>query len=142
MPYEVTYDSKRNCIVTRIDGKLDIPVIKEFLAEIARVIAASGCQRILDDLREAELTPSMGEFYIALRLVSEVGIPRTTKSAIVVPEKDWSLYSYLEVVAQHKGQVLRMFTDPEEASRWLMAPSAGLVVDVRGARAGAGERDA
>ena len=55
MPHKVTYDSKRNCIVTRIDGKLDIPVLKEFLAEIARVISTSGCKRILDDLRGAEL---------------------------------------------------------------------------------------
>ena len=43
MPYEVTYDSKRSCIVTRIDGELDIPVVKEFLTELARVISTSGC---------------------------------------------------------------------------------------------------
>ena len=60
MPYEVTYDSKRNCIVTRIDGELDIPVIKESLSEIARMISTKGCQRILDDLRGAELMLSMG----------------------------------------------------------------------------------
>ena len=91
MPYEVTYDSERDCIVTRIDGRLDIPVAKEFLAEIARVISTCGCKRILHDLRGAELTLRMGELYFAPQLVSQAGIPRTIKSAVIVAEKDRAL---------------------------------------------------
>ena len=86
MPYEVTYDSKRSCIVTRIDGELDIPVVKEFLTELARVISTSGCERILDDLRGAELTLSTGELFFAPGLVPEAGIPITTRSALIVAE--------------------------------------------------------
>ena len=72
----------------------------------------------------------------------EAGIPTTTRSALIVAERDWSLYSYLEVVAQNQGQIVKMFTDPDEASRWLMAPSAGLVIEEKGASAGRGERNA
>lgn len=120
MPYEVTYDAERDCIVTRIDGRLDVPVVKEFLAELARVISTSGCERVLVDLRGAELTLSMGELYFAPRLVSEAGVSITTKRAVIVAEKDWSLYSYLQMVAQNRAQIVKMFTDPGEASRWLM----------------------
>jgi hypothetical protein len=120
MPYEVTYDSERDCIVTRIDGRLDIPVAKEFLAELARVVSTSGCKRILDDLRGAELTLSMEALYFAPRLVPEAGVPPASKSAIVVAEQDWSAYSFLETVARNLGQTVRVFTDPDEARRWLM----------------------
>jgi hypothetical protein len=120
LSYEVTYDPERDCIVTRIDGRLDMPVAKGFLAELARVISTSGCERILDDLRGAELTLSMQTLYFAPRLVPEAGIPPASKSAIVVPEQDWSAYSFLETVARNLGQNIRVFTDPDEASGWLM----------------------
>jgi hypothetical protein len=76
--------------VAWINGELDIPVAKEVLAELARAISTSGCKRILDDLRGAELTLSLGELCFAPRLVPEAGIPPTIKSAILVAEKDWS----------------------------------------------------
>jgi mevalonate pyrophosphate decarboxylase len=120
MSYEVTYDAERDCIVTRIDGKLDTPVAEEFLAEVARVISTSGCERILDDLRGAELTLSTGELYFAPRLVSEAGIPREIRSAIIVTERDWPKYSFLELVARNQAHTVKVFIDPDEAGRWLM----------------------
>jgi hypothetical protein len=120
MPYEVTYDPERDCIVARIDGELAIPVAKEFLAELARVISTSGCKRVLVDLRAAVLMLSMGDLYFAARLPPEAGIPIGIKSAAIVAEKDWFEYSFLGRVARDQGQTVRMFIDPEEASRWLM----------------------
>jgi DNA-binding response OmpR family regulator len=92
IPYEVAYDSKRDCIVARIDGELDIPVAKEFLTELARVISTSGCKHILDDMRRAKLTLSLGDLYFAAQLPREEGIPRGIRSAIVIAEKDWSRF--------------------------------------------------
>jgi hypothetical protein len=120
LPYEVIYDSEHDCIVTRIDGRLDVPVVREFLAELGRVISTNDCGRILEDLRGAELTLSMEALYFAPRLVPEAGIPPASKSAIVVAEQDWSVYSYLETVARNLGQNTKVFTDPDEARRWLM----------------------
>jgi hypothetical protein len=120
MPYEITYDAERDCIETRIDGKLDIPVAKEFLAELARVLSTSGCKRILVDLRGAELTLSMGDLYFAARLPSEAGILEPARSVVLVPEKDWPRYRFLEKAARDRGQIVRMLIDPDEASRWLM----------------------
>ena len=120
MPYKVTYDSEHDYIVARIDGELGIPVAKEFLAEVARVISTSGCERILDDLRGAELMLSITNLYFATRLAPQAGIPPSVRSAIVVAEKDWSSYSFFEMAAQNQGQVVRVFTDPDEARRWLM----------------------
>jgi hypothetical protein len=120
MLYEVAYDAGRGCIVTRIDGALDIPVAKEFLAELARVISTSGCERVLIDLRAAVLMLSMGDLYFAARLPPEAGIPIGIKSAAIVAEKDWFEYSFLGRVARDQGQTVRMFTDPDEAIRWLM----------------------
>jgi hypothetical protein len=120
LPYEVTYDSERDCIVARIDGRLEIPVAREFLAELARVISTSGCGRILDDLRGAEMTISMEALYFGPRLIPEAGIPSASKSAILVAEQDWSDYSFLETVARNLGQTVRVFTNPDEANRWLM----------------------
>ena len=120
MPCEVTHDAERDYIVTQIDGRLDVSVVKEFLAELGRVMSTSGCERVLVDLRGAAMRLSMGELYFAPRMVSEAGIPIATKRAVIVAEKDWSLYSYLQMVAQNQAQIVRIFTDPDEASRWLM----------------------
>jgi hypothetical protein len=120
MPYKVTYDAERDCIVTRIDGKLDMPVAKEFLAELARVISTSGSERVLVDLRGAELTLSIGDLYFAARLPSEAGILDPVKSVVLVPEKDWPKYRFLEKAARDRGQMVRMLIDPDEASGWLM----------------------
>jgi hypothetical protein len=120
MSYEITYDAERDCIVTRIDGWLDVPVAKDFLAELARVISTSGCERILEDLRGAELMLSMVDLYFASQMPSEVGIPPAIKSAIVVAEEDRRKYSFLETVARNRGRIVGVFSDPDEASRWLM----------------------
>jgi len=120
MPYEVTYNSERDCVMAQIDGELDISAAKEFLAEIVRVVSTNGCKRILEDMRGAELTLSIGGLYFAARLAREEGAPPGIRNAIVVAEKDWSRYSFFEVAARNQGQIVKVFTDPDEAERWLM----------------------
>jgi CheY-like chemotaxis protein len=119
-PYKVTYDPGRDRIEARIDGELDIPVAKGFLAEIVRVVSTSGCKRILEDMRGAELMLSITDLYFAARLAREEEAPPWIKNAIVVAEKDWSRYSFFEMAAQHQGQIVKVFTDPDEARLWLM----------------------
>jgi hypothetical protein len=120
MPYEVTYDPERDCIEARIGGKLSIQVAKEFLAEIVRVVSTSGCWRILEDMRESELMLSIVDLYFAARLAREEKAPPGIRNAIVVPEEDWSRYSFFEMAARNQGQIVKVFTDLDEASRWLM----------------------
>ena len=71
-------------------------------------------------MRGAELTLSIAELYFAARLAREEGAPSTIRNAIVVDEKDWFRYSFFETAAQNQGQIVKIFTAPDEASRWLM----------------------
>lgn len=118
-PYQVTYDPGRDCIMTRIDGMLDMQVVTDFLAELAHQVSTSGCQRILDDLRGSRSILSVTDFYFASKLASEKGILPSAKNAVIVAEKDRSRYSSLEMTAQLQGLVVKVFTDPNEARHWL-----------------------
>jgi two-component system response regulator len=118
--YEVTYDPGHDCIMTRIDGRLDMQVVIDFLADLAHIVSASGCQRIFDDLRGSRLTLSVTDLYFASKLVSEKGILPSARNAVIITEKDRSRYSFLEMAAQIQGQIVKVFTDPDEARHWLM----------------------
>lgn len=120
MPYTITYDSRRNCIVTEIDGALDVPVAKEIAAEVIRAISTSDCRRVLVDLRESELALSVTELYHASRIAAAAGVPESIKRAVVVPENGPFTYDFFETVLQNLGKGVRVFTGLDEANRWLV----------------------
>jgi hypothetical protein len=120
MPYKITYDPGCACIKAWNSGAFDNGVAREIVAEVIRAVSTSDCKRVLIDLRESELALSMTELYSASRIASAAGVPESIKRAVVVAEKDSVAYDFFETVLRNIGKGVRVFTDPDEANRWLM----------------------
>lgn len=118
MKYEISYDKERDLIVGRVEGDIDTVLVKEMASEFADMVEASGCHKLLNDLRDADITPSAFDVYSMPRIVNKQGVPLVCKRALVVPEES-EKFRFLKTVSVNVGQQVHIFTDPESAIEWL-----------------------
>ena len=119
MNYELTYDEERDLIVGYIHGDFDSSVVKKMATDLANMVRKHGCSRVLNDLRGAQITPSVLDIYSMPKFVNQAGIPIICKRALVVRELSED-YHFLETVSANVGQQVRIFTDPDAAIEWLL----------------------
>ncbi len=119
MKYELTYDKERNLIIGHVYGEFDSSLVTKMASDLADMIQKHGCNRLLNDLRSARITPSTIEIYTMPKSVAKFREATRCKRALVVsgPLKD---YNFLETVSVNVGQRLKIFTDPDTAIDWLM----------------------
>ncbi|MFA7094598.1 MAG: hypothetical protein WC116_08875 [Thermovirgaceae bacterium] len=117
--YELEYDEEKKIITGRITGELNRAVAAAMASRLAELSLRHGCFRLLNDLREADLIPSVLDIYMIPREVEKAGILKTFKRALLVrpPLDD---FRFLETVSFNEGHRLRVFRDPEEALQWLL----------------------
>ncbi len=63
MPYTIKYQEEISCILVNVEGKLDLPTFKGMAADVAQIVQAHGCTRILNDLRKARPTEGALEIF-------------------------------------------------------------------------------
>lgn len=86
MRYELFYDKERDLIVGRVEGDIDPLLVKEMAGELAKMVETFGCYKLLNDLRDSNITRSAFDIYNMPRIVSREGVPINCRRAIVVPE--------------------------------------------------------
>jgi len=84
--YEVAYDQERDLIVGRVEGKIGPALVKAMASELADLVASSGCRKLLNDLRRADITPSAFDVYDMPRIVAKQGVPIVCRRALLVSE--------------------------------------------------------
>jgi len=119
MAYRINYDSNIDCIVARMDGKIDLDVVKQFVCELVRVSEEHGCTRILNDARGVSLNLSTIDILGIPKFVSEAGLKSCCRRAVIVSGylKDASLF---ETVSRNYDQDVMVFQDVEQAKQWLL----------------------
>ena len=120
MGYELSYDAEKKIIRGRVLGELNPSLVKNMAVDLEKLGRKHKCPRLLNDLREAVISKSLLDIYSMPRVVEEAGMQKSFRRAIVVnpPVND---YRFLETVSVNEGQEVRVFSDPEEALRWLVA---------------------
>jgi len=81
---ELEYDEEKKIIRGRITGELNRAVAAAMALQLAELSHRHGCSRLLNDLREADLIPSVLDIYMIPREVEKAGILKTFKRALVV----------------------------------------------------------
>lgn len=119
IPFTVTFDQEKGCIRVACIGDLDLPMVQTVASEVARMIERTGCQLILNDLREATLTEHAFDVYRIPRIMTEVGIGPTVKRALVVGDHQQEFH-FLETVFLNYGNQVRTFAAASEAEAWLL----------------------
>jgi hypothetical protein len=120
MGYELSYDAEKKIIRGRVLGELNPSLVKNMAVDLEKLGRKHKCPRLLNDLREAVISKSLLDIYSMPRVVEEAGMQKSFRRAIDVnpPVND---YRFLETVSVNEGQEVRVFSDPEEALRWLVA---------------------
>lgn len=120
MGYELSYDAEKKIIRGRVLGELNPSLVKNMAVDLEKLGRKHKCPRLLNDLREAVISKSLLDIYSMPRVVEQAGMQKSFRRAIDVnpPVND---YRFLEIVSVNEGQEVRVFSDPEEALRWLVA---------------------
>ena len=115
MSYNVYYDSERDCVFASMEGDIDINEVKEFAQEVVKQTTAHDCRRLLNDLRKANFKLSTIEIYDLPTYISDAGLNRLCKRALIVSQ-NFEDYKFFENVSSNHGHLLKIFTDSDEFS--------------------------
>jgi hypothetical protein len=119
MPFEIKYDEDKKYIRATFTGKIDMQLTREYIAALLPVLEETGCQRLLSDSREAQLQLSALDIMQFPKLAEASPLTAHCKRA-VLPPPGTSGFNMYETMSEIKGQKLRVFSDPEEAMKWLL----------------------
>jgi hypothetical protein len=122
MKIDVSFDEEHNCVVGRFEGDLMLDTAKKYISEAVKVANKHPCQRILNDLRGANVVLSIFDLYELPSLVVTEGLDHRWRRAVLVdPTVDLEKVDFYELVASNRGLTVRMFTDYDKAIQWLTA---------------------
>lgn len=117
MTYTVNFDEKSECIMVAVSGLLDLQLLQNLAADVSALIKKHGCKRILNDMRKAILKNDAETFFMP-KQAERSGVMPWCKRAIVVSDKNTN-FKFLETVFTNQGHQVKIFTDINEAKRWL-----------------------
>ncbi len=120
MRYTLHYDYIEQIIVAQVVGELNAFGVEQMSAQLAALIADTGCILILNDLCEASISKSAFEIYAMPRIVRDAGVPLNCKRALLVHSLP-SDFAFLETTSVNLGQSVKLFTDFDAALAWLNA---------------------
>ena len=118
MSYSLVHDKKRDVIRLTITGRFDATELRRIAPEVARLTHETGCRRILNDIRKADVRFSFMEVFHSPNMMDTAGIGRETRRALVVP-RDFNEAGFLEDVTRNRGHRFRVFQTCGQALRWL-----------------------
>jgi len=118
MKYELKYDEEKDLITGQIHGEFDSSVVSKMGSDLGEMIRKHNCFRLLNDLRDATITPETLDIYAMPRAVEKTGEAVRCRRAILVnpPLED---FDFLETVSVNMGHQFKIFTDAEVALEWL-----------------------
>ncbi len=76
---------------------------------------------VLTDLTDMVVTPSILNVYDAINMFENMGIHRNTSEALIIPANKFAVENvkFYENACQNRGFNVRLFTDRDEALKWL-----------------------
>lgn len=117
---EVVLEARDAFLVLELRGKYNFSTLRKTIEEVGRRCRETGCRCILADARgHVGGIGLLDQQHIGEKIARE--IPRGYHVAVVVSEARLAMDRHLETVAVNRGVPFRLFTDLEEANRWLMS---------------------
>ena len=118
MKYELLYNEEEDIIFGRVEGDLDKTQLKLMASEFADLVRSTGCTKLLNDLRNANIGLSILDIWDVPRIISKTGVPLTCKRALLI-DKPSEEAEFLETVSVNFFQQVRIFIDVSSALNWL-----------------------
>lgn len=123
MTHTVTFNSELSVVQICVSGDFCIDEGGEILQEALDLVKQYDCRLVLDDLREANLRFSITELFMLPKLIQEVskeeGLPFQLYKRAVVAKIYSSNLKFAENVLNNRGHTMKVFTNLDEALKWL-----------------------
>jgi hypothetical protein len=119
MRWNVSYNPEDNILCVCTEGETDVASANKMVEEVRDAIEQHGSALILIDHRQLLLNLSMVDIYDRPSILENLGLPKTSRIAEVVPESQLKAFQFLETVARNKGYRFSVFLDMSAAKAWL-----------------------
>ena len=120
MPFDIEFDKEQGCIIATFLGKIDMAVVKEYIAALLPVLEKTGCTRVLNDSRNGELKLTSFDIMQFPEMAKSSKLTAGLKRAVLTPsgKSGYDLYATLCTL---QGQQVKVFTSRSLAVSWLMS---------------------
>jgi hypothetical protein len=123
MSHTIIYNAETDVIESKFQGVLTFDEVKKFISEGALISKEKNCRFFLSDYREVRLKLSILEIFEVPQLIKDgfasFGLNVYRLRRAVVAAEDLKDYRFYENVAFNRGQYAKVFTDIDEAKKWL-----------------------
>ena len=128
MSHTVIYNSELHIVESKLQGDMTLGEVQEIISKIAKTAKEKDCRLILSDFREVSRKLSILEIYelpdrIKTIFTSfDINVLQYKRANVVA--KDLGDYVFHENVMVNRGQNEKVFTDIDQAKKWLKENSA------------------
>jgi len=124
MSYKIIHNAKDQIIEVKTLGEMRTYEIDQLIKDITQAIKDNNCFLVLSDYRESLLIQELLEIYDFPQKIAdalkEAGISMYKVKRAIVVAHDKDKYRFYETVAVNRRHYLKMFTDIDEAKKWLL----------------------
>jgi len=115
--FEIKHSDEGEYLWASISGPWDLDALEEFIINVRKQAARSGCQRALVDALELQ-NPSATSFkrFVVGEIIAREWGPYIKVAAVAKPE---NMSRYVEDTAVNRGANFAVFSDVDEARVWL-----------------------
>ncbi len=122
MKFNVHYAEETNQVTGCVSGNIDRETLVEYSQKVKKAVSQHDCRRFLNDLRGAELKLSTMDLYEipdkSQSIFSSTGTQGVWRRAILA-SRNLADYRFFESIARGRGHNVKVFTDSNEAMKWL-----------------------
>jgi hypothetical protein len=123
MSYITSYNSKTHVIESKFIQNLNFVEVKGFISDGALISKENNCPFFLSDYRQVRLKLSTIEIFKVPQLMqaefASLNLRVNRLIRAVVAAEDLKDYLFYETAAINRGQHLKVFTNIDEAKKWL-----------------------
>jgi hypothetical protein len=123
MPYQLSYDPKKDLITGVVLGVFDATLVSDYIRELAALAREKHCARAITDMRTAKPQMTVLEIDDLPGLAAEIGLDFSVRRALVVAD-DFEDYAFYQSSSTIRGQNVRIFKDIDAAKAWLFEKEA------------------
>ncbi len=124
MPHIVLYNPELHIIESKLIGDMTVGEVDDFITKIAKSAKEKDCRFIFTDFREVRRKLSILEIYELPARIKNIftiiGIKVSLYKRANVVARDLDDYIFHENVMVNRGQKEKVFTDVDEAKKWLI----------------------
>lgn len=124
MTHTIIYNAELHIIESKLQGDMTLDEVDEIVAKTAKIAKEKDCIFILNDFREVSRKLPLWQIYELpdriRRIFTSFGIHVGRYKRANVVAKDWDEYIFHENVMVNRGQREKVFTDIDQAKKWLL----------------------